>query len=98
MKKAYLVNPLTVKSIDYSIDNDTVTIQYDGHATAIIIDNFLKHYYHNNGKLPMFEKYVIEKPNSILMFDKLAFYKNLPCQTLGSLVKLGLIDFTIDEK
>jgi hypothetical protein len=96
MRKMFLVNKSNVKMVNYVIDNNNVTIKSNG-QTAVIIDSFLKNYYHINGKLPIFEKYVIEKSDSILMFDKLAFYKNLPCQTLGSLIKLGLIDFTINE-
>ena len=91
----FLVNKSNVKVVDYNIDGNTVTIFSSG-QTAVLVDNFLKYYYYNNGKLPIFEKYVIEKTDSILMFDKIAFYKNLPCQTLGSLIKLGLIDFNIN--
>jgi len=97
MRNVFLVNPSTIKKVDYKIDGNTVTIFSSG-QTAVLVDNFLKYYYYNNGKLPIFEKYVIEKPNSILMFDRVAFFKSLTCQTLGSLLKLGLIDFTINGK
>jgi hypothetical protein len=97
MRNVFLVNPSALKKVDYKIDGNTVTITSEG-QTAVLVDNFLKYYYYNNGKLPMFEKYVIEKSNSILVFDKIAFFKSLTCQTLGSLVKLGFIDFVINEK
>jgi len=95
MRKVFLVNPSNVKDVKYKINGDTVTIFDKEKPIVYIIDDFVKNYYYYNKALPIFDKYIIEKPNSILMFDRDSFFKNLPCQTLGSLIKIGLIECKI---
>jgi hypothetical protein len=95
MRKVTILDELTLKDINYTIQNDEVIIISNGQSPSIVCDIFLKNYYYNHGKLPSFEKFIIKRRNSTIIFNRKEFYKNLPHQTIGSLIKLDLIEWKI---
>jgi hypothetical protein len=95
MRKLTFYDEKTLKDVNYVIENDEVIIMSNGQCPSIISDIFIRNYYLQYRKLPIFEKYIIEKSNSRIIFNRKEFYKNLPHKTLGTLIKLNLIEWKI---
>jgi hypothetical protein len=95
MRRLTIFSDSKIKDIEYKIKDDSVTIISNGLSPTIILDNFFKNYYSKFNKIPLFDKYIIESGKSIIVYNREQFYNKLSSQTLGSLLKLGLIEWKI---